>query len=56
LFGILDQGGLAIDVSTHVPREIVLVIKAIILIFVVISGEIKKRMMAALVKGEEAAG
>jgi hypothetical protein len=25
LFGILDHGGTAIDVSTHVPREIVLV-------------------------------
>jgi cytochrome d ubiquinol oxidase subunit II len=37
LFGILDHGGLAIDVSTRVPREIVLVLKAAILIFVVVS-------------------
>ena len=48
LFGILDQGGLAIDVSTHVPREIVLVLKATILIFVVISGEVTRRLVAAV--------
>jgi len=54
LFGILDQGGLAIDVSTKVPREIVLVLKAIILIFVVISTEITKRMMRVIEKREGA--
>ena len=54
LFGILDQGGLAIDVSTRVPREIVLVLKAIILIFVVVATEITKRMMNAAQKREEA--
>ena len=54
LFGILDQGGLAIDVSTKVPREIVLVLKAVILIFVVISTEITKRMMRVIEKREEA--
>ena len=53
LFGILDQGGLAIDVSTRVPREIVLVLKAFILIFVVLSGEITKRMMKRIKKQEE---
>jgi len=54
LFGVLDQGGLAIDVSTKVPREIVLVLKAIILIFVVVSTEITKRMMKGFQKEEEA--
>ena len=55
LFGILDHGGLAIDVSTKVPREIVLVLKAIILIFVIISTEITKRLINFLQKREEAA-
>ena len=54
LFGILDQGGLAIDVSTKVPREIVLVLKAFILIFVVLSGEITKQMQKRMKKLEEA--
>lgn len=54
LFGILDQGGLAIDVSTRVPREIVLVLKATILIFVVLSTEITNRMVRRLQKREEA--
>jgi len=50
LFGILDHGGLAIDVTTKVPREIILVIKAVILIFVVISGEITKRLIKIIQK------
>lgn len=54
LFGVLDQGGLAIDVSTHVPREIVLVLKATILIFVVLSTEITNRLVRRLQKREEA--
>ena len=53
LFGILDQGGLAIDVSTKVPREIVLVLKALILVFVVLSGEITKQMMKKIKKLED---
>jgi ABC-type uncharacterized transport system permease subunit len=55
IFGILDQGGLAIDVSTKVPREIVLVLKAVILIFVVVGTEITKRMFKRMRKREEAA-
>jgi ABC-type uncharacterized transport system permease subunit len=55
LFGILDHGGLAIDVSTKVPREIVLVLKATILIFVVVSTELTKRLINVLQKREEAA-
>jgi ABC-type uncharacterized transport system permease subunit len=50
LFGILDHGGLAIDVTTRVPREIILVLKAIILIFVVVSGEITKRSIKIIQK------
>jgi simple sugar transport system permease protein len=53
LFGILDHGGLAIDVSTRVPREIVLVLKAVILIFVVVSGEITKRLIKIIQKRQE---
>jgi simple sugar transport system permease protein len=50
LFGILDHGGLAIDVTTKVPREIILVLKAVILIFVVVSGEIAKRWIKIIQK------
>jgi len=50
LFGILDHGGLAIDVTTNVPREIILVLKAVILIFVVVSGEIAKRWIKIIQK------
>jgi simple sugar transport system permease protein len=53
LFGILDHGGLAIDVSTKVPREIILVLKATILIFVVVSGEITKRLINIIQKRQE---
>jgi simple sugar transport system permease protein len=53
LFGILDHGGLAIDVSTRVPREIILVLKAVILIFVVVSGEITKRLIKIIQKRQE---
>ena len=53
IFGILDHGGLAIDVSTRVPREIILVLKAVILIFVVISGEITKRVLKGIQKRQE---
>ncbi len=54
LFGVLDHGGLAIDVSTKVPREIVLVLKAAILIFVVVSGEITKGLIKSIQKKQEA--
>jgi simple sugar transport system permease protein len=53
LFGILDHGGLAIDVSTKVPREIILVLKAVILIFVVVSSEITKRLIKIIQKRQE---
>ena len=50
LFGILDHGGLAIDVYTKVPREIITALKGIILIFVVVSAEITKRMIILIQK------
>ena len=50
LFGILDHGGLAIDVTTKVPREIILVLKAVILIFVVVGGEMTKRLIKFIQK------
>jgi simple sugar transport system permease protein len=53
LFGVLDHGGLAIDVSTQVPREIILVLKATILIFVVTSTEINRRIINFIQKREE---
>ncbi|MDY0091230.1 MAG: ABC transporter permease [Candidatus Vecturithrix sp.] len=47
LFGVLEFGGFSASVLTgnKVPREIILILKAIILIFVVVSGEITKRLM-----------
>jgi ABC-type uncharacterized transport system permease subunit len=53
LFGVLDHGGLAIDVSTQVPREIILVLKATILIFAVLSTDINRRIMNFIQKREE---
>lgn len=58
LFGVLEYGGFTASVMTgnRVPREIILILKAIILIFVVVSGELTKRLMVFLQKkkgGEE---
>jgi len=52
LFGVLEYGGFTASVMTgnRVPREIILILKAIILIFVVISGEITKRFMSVMQK------
>ena len=52
LFGILEYGGFTASVMTgnRVPREIILILKAIILIFVVVSGELTKRLMVHLQK------
>jgi simple sugar transport system permease protein len=52
LFGVLEFGGFSASVQSggRVPREIILILKAIILIFVVISGEITKRLMIFLQK------
>ncbi|PID57532.1 ABC transporter permease [candidate division KSB3 bacterium] len=58
LFSVLEYGGFTVSVMTgnRVPREIILMLKAIILIFVVVSGELTKRLMVYLQKkrkGEE---
>ncbi|MBD3307999.1 ABC transporter permease [candidate division KSB3 bacterium] len=52
LFGVLEYGGFSASVLTgnKVPREIILILKAIILIFVVISGEITTRIMVFMQK------
>jgi ABC-type uncharacterized transport system permease subunit len=52
LFGILEYGGFSASVLTgnKVPREIIMILKAIILIFVVVSGEITKRLITAIQK------
>lgn len=52
LFGILEYGGFSASVLTgnKLPREIILILKAIILIFVVVSGEITKRIMVFMQK------
>lgn len=50
LFGVLDHGGLAVDVFTKVPREIVMMLKAIILVFVVVSTEITKHLIVYMQK------
>ncbi len=52
LFGVLEFGGFSASVQSggRVPREIIMILKAIILIFVVISGEITKRLMVFLQK------
>ncbi len=52
LFGVLEFGGFSASVLTgnKVPREIILILKAIILVFGVISGEVTKRIMAFMQK------
>ena len=49
---VLEFGGFSASVLTgnKVPREIILILKAIILIFVVVSGEITKRIMVFMQK------
>ena len=44
LFGALSAGAVEIDLFTEVPREIVLVVQAGILLFVVAAEEIVHRM------------
>jgi general nucleoside transport system permease protein len=47
LFGILEFGGFSASVFSggKVPREIIMILKAIILLFVVVSGEVSKRLV-----------
>jgi simple sugar transport system permease protein len=43
LFGFLDRGALEIDIFTEVPRELIVVMQALIILFVVSIGEIARR-------------
>jgi simple sugar transport system permease protein len=59
LFGVLNSGALEIDIFTDVPREIVLVVEAGILLFVVAGDELLRRLVslrARGVAGAESAG
>jgi simple sugar transport system permease protein len=46
LFGVLSSGALEIDIFTDVPREIVLVVQAGILLFVVAGDELFRRVLS----------
>ena len=46
LFGVLNAGALEVDLFTEVPRELVLVVQAAILLFVVAADEILRRALA----------
>ena len=52
LFGILEYGGFSASVlsGNKVPREIIMILKAIILMFVVVSSELTKRLMDVIQK------
>ena len=47
LFGVLNTGGLEIDIFTDVPRELILVLQAITIILVVVGNEVFVRRAAA---------
>jgi len=43
LFGFLNTGALEIDIFTEVPRELVMVLQALVILFVVTMGELASR-------------
>jgi len=47
LFGILNYGGAIVNIYTEgrIPRELIMVLQAVIVIFVVISDEVVKRII-----------
>jgi len=47
LFGILNYGGAIVNIFTEgrIPRELIMVLQAVIVIFVVISDEVVKRLI-----------
>ena len=55
LFGILNSGALEIDLFTQVPREIVLVVQAGILLFVVAGDEVIRRLVTGRLRAGESA-
>lgn len=52
LFGVLNAGAVEVDLFTEVPREIVLVVQAAILLFVVAADEITRRALLRIRTGE----
>jgi len=54
LFGVLNAGAVEVDLFTEVPREIVLVVQAAILLFVVAADEITRRALLRLRTGDTA--
>jgi len=52
LFGALNAGAVEIDLFTEVPREIMLVVQAGILLFVVAGDEIARRLLGRAVGGD----
>ena len=51
LFGALNAGAVEVDLFTEVPREIVLVVQAAILLFVVAADEIARRVVRSAAGG-----
>jgi simple sugar transport system permease protein len=51
LFGVLNAGALEVDLFTEVPRELVLVIEAAILLFVVAADGLSRRVLGRLGAG-----
>jgi len=51
LFGVLGAGAVEVDLFTAVPRELVLVVQAAILLFVVAADEVTHRILLRLVRG-----
>jgi simple sugar transport system permease protein len=47
LFGVLGAGAVELDLSTEVPRELVLVVQAALLLFVVAADEGARRWLRA---------
>ena len=47
LFGVLNYGGAIVNIFTggRIPRELIMVLQAVIVIFVVISDEVVKRII-----------
>jgi simple sugar transport system permease protein len=46
LFGILNTGALEVDIFTDIPRELVMVLQAVIIICVVVGDQIFRRWMS----------
>ncbi len=45
LFGVLNTGALEVDIFTNVPRELIQVLQAVTIIFVVVANEVLSRRL-----------